>query len=113
MHADPSLPQNLQLRPLRSPTLPLLIPQQPPQNLPTGTLRNNVNKFHTTLQPLMSRLMLFDMFLNLSRYNSVIVFQAHGGRFHYKGFGDFPRRVIRDGNYGAVGHGRVGEEVSF
>jgi hypothetical protein len=57
--------------------------------------------------------MLFDMFLNLSRYHSVIVFQAHGGRFHYKGFGDFPCGIVGDGNHGAVGYGGVGEEVSF
>ena len=109
----PNPPNLLQLPSLLPPILPILIPQQPPQNLPTGTLRNHINKLHPTRQPLMPTLLLLDIFTNLPARHRFTLLQPNTVRFHNVRFGDFTAAFVRHGDHGAVGHGRVVEEAGF
>lgn len=99
-----------QLRPLLLQIRTILIPQKPSQNLPTGTLRDHIDKLDTPLQPLMSRLLLLNERDNV--LCDVFVGFAGGvvGGFDDEGFGDFAGGVVLAGDYSAVCYGGVGEE---
>ncbi len=62
-----------------------------------------IDKLHTSLQPLVPRLMVLNMFSNFTCNEAIVVFQADGGRFNNEGFRDFASAVVWDGNHGAVG----------
>lgn len=108
-----SATSQLQLRALCPPRLLFSIPQQPPQDLAARTLWNDINKLHTSFQPLMSRLMVLHPFTDISLNQGVVFFDADGCGFHNVGFGDFAGCGVGDGDDGAVRDGGVREEVGF
>jgi hypothetical protein len=102
-----------QLRALLSPCLLVLIPQQPSQDLPTGTLRNHVDKLDTALQPLVSRLVLLDVLLDLELDERVTVLEMYRLRLDDVCLGQLTCVVVWDGDYRTVCDGRMIEKASF
>lgn len=103
--------ESLQPRTTLPQSLLLLIPKQSPQNLPTRTLRNSIDEPNAALEPLVPSLVLLDVLFDRLR-SSRIVGTGFSG-LDDNGLGDFARCVVGDGDDGAVGDGRVGEEVGF
>jgi len=92
-------------------SLLLLVPKQPPQNLSTRALRNSIDEPNTALEPLVPSLVLLDVLLD--RLGGCCIVGTGFSGLDNDGLGDFARCVVGDGDDGAVGDGRVGEEVGF
>jgi hypothetical protein len=103
----------LDLGPSLLPPLPFLIPQHPPQDLPTRTLRNDIHKLYPTYKPLMPCLLLLHMPLYIPREHLFVILQRDGGGFDDECLGDLTGAIVGDGDNGAVGDTGVVEETGF
>ena len=101
----------LKLRPLLPILLLLLIPQLPPQNLTTSTLRHLSYELNPTPQLLSIALDVRNMLLNA--FDDLLVGALGARFFDDKRFGDFAFALGVDAYDYAVVHGWVGEEVGF
>ena len=91
----------------------LLVSEHPPENLTRGTLGNNINKLNTARNPLVLRLVIFDVFLDLSRKHPVVLFDTYRGRLDNESLGDLSGPLVGYLDNSAVVYGRVGKEVGF
>lgn len=102
---------HLQFRPGRSQGGLLLVTEQPAQDLAAGALGDGLDKFDASLEPLVTGLVVFHVLLD--GLHGCLVIRAGRGRLDHDGLGDFTGRVVGDGDDGAVGDSRVGEDVSL
>ena len=86
--------------------------QNTSQNLPTGRLWYNVQNPNTTLQPLVSRLMLLNMLMNcfhdIGIRNTLCFFALDD-----KGQGYFSCALVHNANYCAVGNVGMVEKMGL
>jgi len=103
----------LQLRPLLLPLFTILIPQEPSQDLPTGTLRNDLHELNTTGQPLVFALLFLDMPCNGALDGALGHLHFDIRILDYKSLGYLARSVIWNGNDTAVVHILMGKQMRF
>lgn len=99
----------LKFRPLLPPYLPLLVSKHSSQNLTARTLRNHIDKFHPSTQPLMLSFVLLNMLLNITDQHAVILFQAHRSRFDNESFRELSSSVIRYRDDGSIIDSEMGQ----
>ena len=95
------------------PLLLLLVSEHPPENLTRGTLGNNINKLNTARNPLVLRLVVLNVFLDLSCKHPIVFLNSYRGRLDNESFGDLSGPLVGYLDNGAVVYRRVGEEVGF
>lgn len=78
-----------------------MIAQQSPQNLSTGALGNNLDKLDSTLEPLVSRFVFFDMLVN-ARRNLLVRLALGPFGLDDKGLGYLSSSLVGDLDDGAV-----------
>lgn len=98
---DSRLPR-LQLASSPSPLLLLLVPQHSPEDLPGRRLWYYVDEFDTTANPLVSSFVLFDVFLDLTRKNAVVLLKADRGCLDDKGLWHFSGLLVRNLDHSAI-----------
>lgn len=103
--------RKLQLRSSRPQSRLLLVPKQTTQDLATGTLRDGIDELDASLEPLVTSLVVLDVFLN--RLDRGVVIVASRGRLDHNRLGDLPSRMIRHSDNSAVSHSRMGQEMSL
>lgn len=103
---------HLEFSTLSPSSLPILIPQQAPQDLSTWALGNRINELDTSLEPLVVGLVLLHMLDNLSR-NLRVRAGRHGSGCHNKGLWHFSVAIVVHSNDSAVIYGGVREEMGF
>lgn len=99
----------LQLGPSLLPGLPLLVPEQPSEDLSRRTLRNNIDELDPSRQPLVPRLLLFYILGDAPLDHGVALFQPHRGRLDDERLGQLPGSIVLHGDNRAIGHGRMVE----
>lgn len=82
--------------------LPLPVAQKPSKNLPRRRLGNLINEFNATCDPLVTRLGLLDMLLDVTCDHSVALFETHGRRLHDERLRHLASIVVGDLNDGAI-----------
>jgi len=103
----------LQLTARLAPLLLLLVSQQPSKDLSRWRLGYLLYEFDTTDEPLILRLVLFNILLDITSDEAVILFEPNRGRLDDKGLWDFSRFLVRDLDHSAVFNRGVGQEMSF
>jgi hypothetical protein len=103
---------SLQLSSLLFPSLPLTISQQASQDLTTRTLGDDIDKLNTTLEPLMTRLVFLDMFVN-ALCNLLVRLALCLGCLDDKSLGDFASASVGDLDNSAVVNKGMAKEMSF
>lgn len=99
-----------QLRSLRPPSLPLLIPQQPPQDLATGALGYGIDKLNPPLEPLVVCLVVLDMLVDFG-HDLITLPRGHRVWDYNKCLGNFAVAFIGNRDDGTIVDDRVSEEV--
>lgn len=61
----------------------------------------------------MTRLVLLNVFLDVTRDHAVILLETDGATLDHKGLGHLASCIIMNRDHCAVSHGRVGEKVGF
>jgi hypothetical protein len=76
----PQIQSILQLTFRLPPILSIFIPEQPPQDLPRGTLKNDIDKLHPISQPFMLTLLPLDILADLASGHGLALLQPNAIR---------------------------------
>ena len=90
----------------------LFITQYPPQDFPTRAFGNRVNNLNSTFQPLVPRLIFFNMLLN-TPYKEPFAFFYCSRDFDYESFGRFSSSIVWYLNNGTIANSRVTKNAGF
>ena len=90
--------------------LPLGVPQQPPQNLSTGTLRNNIHEIDPAVQPLVPRQLARNELGNVGGGGFVVLLRVLE---HAEGFRELAGAFVGNWDHGSVGDERVRQKEPF
>jgi hypothetical protein len=96
----------------RFPSLLLLrIPQEAPEDLAGGRLRDLINELDASRDPLVSCLVLLNILLNFASDNAIVLLDANRRRLDDKRLGNLARCLVGNLDDRAVGNGWVGEKM--